>query len=287
MEFLRNHALAVSLSTLLHVVLALALTVGLDLPARQRARAPVEQVAIQATVVDERLIQQEMERLEALEQAELRAQQERADEARRQREEEERRLEAARVQREEVERQEEARLAEVQSLRESEERAAREAEAARLEAEQQRREEEERIARLREEEQRQQREEEERRRVAAEAARRQAESEAELARAMAAEEEARRAEEARLLDEYIRLIENRIQQNWIPPASAQVGLECTVYVTQIPGGDVVDVRVGQCNGDEAVVRSIEVAVRSASPLPRPPIPSLFDRNLEVIFRPEV
>ncbi len=220
MEFLRNHALAVSLSTLLHVVLALALTVGLDLPARQRARAPVEQVAIQATVVDERLIQQEMERLEALEQAELRAQQERADEARRQREEEERRLEAARVQREEVERQEEARLAEVQSLRESEERAAREAEAARLEAEQQRREEEERIARLREEEQRQQREEEERRRVAAEAARRQAESEAELARAMAAEEEARRAEEARLLDEYIRLIENRIQQNWIPPATA-------------------------------------------------------------------
>jgi len=127
----------------------------------------------------------------------------------------------------------------------------------------------------------------ERQRLAAEAARRQAEQEAALARALAAEEEARRRAEAEAMDEYVRMIQNRIQQNWIPPASVQAGIECTVHVTQIPSGDVVDVRVGQCNGDEAVVRSIEVAVRQASPLPRPRIPSLFDRNLEVIFRPDV
>ncbi len=90
-----------------------------------------------------------------------------------------------------------------------------------------------------------------------------------------------------MLDEYIRLIENRIQQNWIPPASATSGLECVVNVTQIPSGDVVDVRVGRCNGDDAVIRSIEAAVLRSSPLPRPPIPSLFERNLEVVFNPEV
>ena len=102
----------------------------------------------------------------------------------------------------------------------------------------------------------------------------------------AAEDERLHAEEAGLLDEYIRLIENRIQQNWIRPASAVPGLECVVNVTQIPSGDVIDVRIGQCNGDEAVVRSIEAAVIRASPLPRPPVPALFERNLQVVFHPE-
>ena len=97
--FLRQHPIAVLLSTLLHVALALALTVGLDPSGRRRAAMPVEQVAIQATVVDESLIQQELERLEQLEQEELRQQQEaerqareQAEAARRELEEEEQRL---------------------------------------------------------------------------------------------------------------------------------------------------------------------------------------------------
>ena len=139
--------------------------------------------------------------------------------------------------------------------------------------------EEERIARVRAQE-------EERRRQEEQEAARQAALEAELQRALAAEDERLHAEEAGLLDEYIRLIENRIQQNWIRPASAAPGLECVVNVTQIPSGDVIDVRIGQCNGDEAVVRSIEAAVIRASPLPRPPIPALFERNLQVVFHPE-
>ena len=57
-------------------------------------------------------------------------------------------------------------------------------------------------------------------------------------------------------------------------------------VTQIPSGDVIDVRIGRCNGDDAVLRSIEAAVLRASPLPKPPIPALFERNLQVIFHPE-
>ena len=284
MEFLREHTVAVLLSTLLHGVLIVVLTVGLDLPSSRLARAPVEQVAIEATVVDETLIRQEMERLEELEQEEQRRLEEQqrqaleeqrqaeqqAEEARRQLEQEQQRLEQVRVQREEAERLEQERLAELERQRQAEEEAAREAERQRLAEEERRRQ-----------------EEVERQRLAAEAARRQAEQEAALARALAAEEEARRRDEAEAMDEYIRLIENRIQQNWIPPTSAQAGIQCTVHVTQIPSGDVVDVRIGQCNGDETVVRSIEAAVLRSSPLPRPRIPSLFDRNLEVIFRPEV
>jgi colicin import membrane protein len=64
-------------------------------------------------------------------------------------------------------------------------------------------------------------------------------------------------------------------------------LDCVVNVVQLPTGDVVDVRVGSCNGDDAVVRSIEAAVRLASPLPKPPTPSLFERNLNVRFRPDL
>ena len=281
--FLRQHPIAVLLSTLLHVALALALTVGLDPSGRRRAAMPVEQVAIQATVVDESLIQQELERLEQLEQEELRQQQEAERQAREQ-------AEAARRELEE----EEQRLVAVRQDREAEERLAldREAEAERqrqAEADRQRqeREEEERLAREREAEaERQRQAEAERQRQEAAVARQRAEMESELQQALALEEDRRRAEEAGYLDEYIRLIENRIQQSWIPPASAMAGLECVVNVTQIPSGDVVDVRVGRCNGDDAVIRSIEAAVLRASPLPRPTIASLFERNLEVVFNPE-
>ena len=90
-----------------------------------------------------------------------------------------------------------------------------------------------------------------------------------------------------VLDEYIRLIEDKIERNWNRPLSAKPGLECIVNVVQIPSGDVVDVRVGRCNGDDAVVRSIEAAVRNASPLPKPPSQAVFERNLIVTFRPDI
>ena len=56
---------------------------------------------------------------------------------------------------------------------------------------------------------------------------------------------------------------------WVRPASAVPGIECVVHVTQIPGGDVVNARVGRCNGDASVVRSIVAAVEKSSPLPPP------------------
>ena len=62
-------------------------------------------------------------------------------------------------------------------------------------------------------------------------------------------------------DQYIRLIADKIERNWNKPLSAKPGLECVVNVVQIPGGDVVDVKVSRCNGDDAVARSIEDAVQ--------------------------
>ena len=281
-SFFHQHRLSVLISIVCHVVLAASLTIAFNPSSRSRARLPVEQIAIEAMVVDESQLQQELERLEQIEQAEVRRQLEqeqqardRAEAARLEREDEERRLEVARLEAAEAERQEELRLADLQRQREEEQERLRQeaAEAERREAE--------RVAEL----ERQREQEAERQRQAAAEAAQRAEMEAELRRALAAEDDRRRAQEAGLLDEYIRLIENRIQQNWIPPASAISGLECIVNVTQIPSGDVVDVQVGRCTGDDAVVRSIEAAVLRSSPLPRPPVPSLFERNLEVVFNP--
>ncbi|MEE8543794.1 MAG: cell envelope integrity protein TolA [Gammaproteobacteria bacterium] len=278
-SYLREHTGAVVLSTGLHVVVALVLTLGVGLSGRPQYPAPGQQVAIEATIVDEAMIQREMARLEELEQAEILRQQEeervareQADAARRQLEEEQRRLEGARQDRERATRVEEQRLADLQQQREDAERL--------------RAEEDARLAKEREAEAQRQREEQQRLAREAEEQRRRAESEAELQRVLAVEDERRRAEQSGLLDQYIRLIVNRIEQNWIRPATAQPGLECEVRVMQIPSGDIVDVRVDRCNGDDAVIRSIEAAVLRSSPLPRPPVPSLFERTLNVVFAPD-
>jgi colicin import membrane protein len=78
----------------------------------------------------------------------------------------------------------------------------------------------------------------------------------------------------------------RIQRAWLKPPSARSGIECVLNVTQVPGGEVTNVRIGTCNGDQAVRESIEAAVYRASPLPPPPDPTLFERSLVITFRPD-
>jgi colicin import membrane protein len=111
-------------------------------------------------------------------------------------------------------------------------------------------------------------------------------AEAELNAQIAAEEHAAAVRASGQMNQYVAQIAAKIEQNWTPPASAQPGLNCEVQVTQVPGGAVTGVRVGRCNGDEAVRLSIERAAYKASPLPMPSDPALFDRNLVVTFKPE-
>ncbi len=120
----------------------------------------------------------------------------------------------------------------------------------------------------------------------AEADRQTAQREAELRARLAAEEHFTSAQAAGLLAQYQAQIQARIERAWIRPSSARPGLNCEVRITQIPGGEVVGVQVGRCNGDESVRQSIEAAAYRASPLPKPPDAALFDRNLVVTFRPQ-
>ena len=112
-----------------------------------------------------------------------------------------------------------------------------------------------------------------------------AEREADLRRQLAAEENAQRARASGAGAAWAAAIQARIQRAWIRPDSARAGLDCTVNVTQVPGGEVVGVKINGCNGDETVRQSIEAAVYRASPLPEPPDSALFERHIEVRFKP--
>jgi colicin import membrane protein len=113
----------------------------------------------------------------------------------------------------------------------------------------------------------------------------QAQRDAELRRSLEAEERVMAARSSGALASWLGQIANRVQRAWIRPPNSQPGVQCWVYVTQTPGGEVTNVRIGECNGDAALRESIESAVYRASPLPPAPDPALFDRNLSFLFKP--
>ena len=131
-----------------------------------------------------------------------------------------------------------------------------------------------------------------RRRRAAEEQQRQAEvkeqseREEDLQRDLAAEEQGRRARAGPALASWQSQIAAKINRAWLRPPTARPGIECMLNDTQVPGGEVTEVSIGECNGDQAVRESIEAAVYRASPLPPPPDPALFDRHLRIDFKPD-
>jgi colicin import membrane protein len=281
-EFLRNHWEYLIGAAALHVLFVGVFALGL---LTFTWHQPPATLAIQAVVVDRSVLDraarpqppqrdrtQEREQERQRQEAEQRKQQERRDAE--QRAEQERQQE---VKQREAEQQ--RKQAEEQQLRERQETERK----AQAEAERQRKAEAERqrVAEI----ERKQKEEAERRR-AADDARDKQQRENDLRKQLEEEEGRAQAENAGLLNEYIALIEQRIVRNWNRPPSARTGLECHVRVTQTPAGTVLSVQIDQCNGDQAVRQSIEAAVMRSSPLPPPPDPRLFERNLVLVFKPE-
>jgi colicin import membrane protein len=112
-----------------------------------------------------------------------------------------------------------------------------------------------------------------------------AQSEADLKRSLAAEEHANAVRSSGALASWEAQLKARIERAWLRPPSARAGIVCELDVTQVPGGEVTNVKLGSCNGDQAVRDSIVAAVYRASPLPPPPDPSLFERELQITFSP--
>jgi colicin import membrane protein len=270
-----HNVIPITMAMLLHVVLFGSMLVVFDISRTM----PITPLAIQATLVTEIpeaapppkvvLPEPEPEPEPVVEEPE--PEPDNSEELRRQAEEEKRRLDAL-VEKERLEKirqQEEADRK--RKEREEAERKKRE------EAERKKREEAEKERRRieaekkREEDIRRQREENER-------LRRELEAEA-RANEIAAEESRLAAVDAGALAVYMEQIRQKIYRNWSVPASAREDLDCAVRVRQAPGGEVIGVTILTCNGDDAVRRSIEAAIRRSSPLPEPSDPNLFDRNI--------
>ena len=96
--------------------------------------------------------------------------------------------------------------------------------------------------------------------------------------AIAVVREAKRLEEERLAllevnrTEYLGQIKDRIERNWLRPPGTASGLQCIARISQIPGGEVVQVEILTSSGNRIFDRSVEEAVFHASPLPVPKDP---------------
>ena len=84
---------------------------------------------------------------------------------------------------------------------------------------------------------------------------------------------------------YVAAIQSAVTNNWNRPDSAQSGLRCTIMITQIPGGDLLNVSISSpCNADQVTRNSIESAVRKAAPLPYKGYEKVFQRSIKFNFR---
>ncbi|MBF1164176.1 MAG: TonB C-terminal domain-containing protein [Dechloromonas agitata] len=106
-----------------------------------------------------------------------------------------------------------------------------------------------------------------------------------MAHAAAAEAEQRASANKRGTDAYIGKIRGKVRGNMVLPPGIQGNPEATISVEQLPTGEVLSVKVKRSSGNAALDRAIEAAIWKSSPLPKPDDPSLFQRTLEIKYRP--
>lgn len=292
--FNRKNFFPFALAIAVHVGLLIFFMVNLEW-VKTTTPPPPEVNLVNATIVDETQIQQEMKKLEREEQKKRQAEQERkkkleddAKQAEKKRKDEEQKLKDVEQKRQ----QEENRLKEAEQRRQEQEKVEKQrqekAELQRKEQEQQKKQaeddakkkkaEDDAKKKKKAEEDRQRKEEAERRKQAEAEAKRQLDD---ALQQEAAEMDAARSRElAKLKIGYIDAIRLRVKGFWRVPPTAQNGMKCTVDVVQAPTGAVLSVTVTGCSSsDPAFQRSVESAVYSASPLPKPSDPALFDREI--------
>ncbi|MCC2868780.1 MAG: TonB family protein [Candidatus Accumulibacter phosphatis] len=111
-----------------------------------------------------------------------------------------------------------------------------------------------------------------------------AEADAE-ARQLKQQAEQAAAEHRRGLNEYIDKVRLKIRGNISLPPGIQGNPEAVFEVTQLPSGEVLDVKVRRSSGNPALDAAVERAIRKSSPLPKPAQADLFERILKIPYRP--
>lgn len=84
--------------------------------------------------------------------------------------------------------------------------------------------------------------------------------------------------------EYYAAIQSAVTNAWLRPETTPPGVKCTLEITQIIGGDVIQATVvNPCNADSATRTTLEQAPRRASPLPYKGYESVFKRKIRFEF----
>lgn len=132
----------------------------------------------------------------------------------------------------------------------------------------------------------------------------QLEQERKRAEAARREEQTRREEDARLanmlkadaarasaarsqgdFDKYKLAIQQKVRGNLLRPPGLSGNPEAVFEVDQLPSGEVLAIRLKRSSGLPALDDAIERSIRRSSPLPLPEQRDLFQRTLELRFRP--
>ena len=231
---------------------------------------PKPQVSVvEAVAVDEKQVEQELNRIKSAEQQKQRQIDRQIERAQAQQKKEERRLAALKEKQQQQKAAEKKQLAKIKEEQKKLEEQRRAEEERLKQAKSKRAQEEKALQQLdkeRKEEELRRKLEEEQQRIAAQNKERQS-----------------------TIDRYRSMIEAQVRKHLQVPPSAQPGLECELLVSLVPSGDVIRVELVKSSGNRDFDKSVQIAVRKASPLPVPKVETgLFDlfRDLRFPFKLE-
>lgn len=85
--------------------------------------------------------------------------------------------------------------------------------------------------------------------------------------------------------DYLGRIRGKIRGNIVLPPDIKGNPEAVFEVTQLPSGEVISVRLRKSSGSPALDAAVERAILKSSPLPKPEQSDVFDRLLNIPYRP--
>lgn len=85
--------------------------------------------------------------------------------------------------------------------------------------------------------------------------------------------------------DYLGRIRGKIRGNIVLPPEIKGNPEAIFEVTQLPSGEVISVRLKKSSGSAALDSAVERAILKSSPLPKPEQSDVFDRLLNIPYRP--
>ncbi|MCK9387117.1 MAG: TonB C-terminal domain-containing protein [Sulfuritalea sp.] len=90
---------------------------------------------------------------------------------------------------------------------------------------------------------------------------------------------------SKAIADYLGRIRSKIRGNIVVPPEIKGNPEAVFDVTQLPSGEIVTVRLKRSSGHTTLDAAIERAILKSNPLPKPQQSDLFERSLELHFKP--